>query len=135
MASQGFSIGVLARQSGVHLETIRYYERIGLTPAPSRTEAGHRLYDPLHKRRLEFIRRGRELGFGIEDIRTLLALAEKSDQPCEVVRVIAGDHLREVRAKIADLSRLERILAEQVDRCHSVTGGAECPVLEMLEGG
>src|SRR5690242_3863996 len=126
--SGDFSIGALARASGVNLETIRYYERIGLMPAPGRTEGGHRIYEPAHRQRLEFIRRGRELGFGIEDIRALLKLAETSDQPCDAVRAIASQHLDNVRAKLADLGRLERILATTVSQC-SHTAPSSCPVL------
>jgi MerR family mercuric resistance operon transcriptional regulator len=127
------SIGALARASGVNLETIRYYERIGLMPAPSRTEGGHRAYEPAHRKRLEFIRRGRELGFGIEDIRALLDLSETS-APCEAVRAIAAEHLAKLRAKLADLARLEQILAQTVSACGSAPDPA-CAVLEMLETG
>jgi MerR family mercuric resistance operon transcriptional regulator len=132
--TRNLSIGALARASGVNLETIRYYERIGLMPAPARTEGGHRLYEAEHRKRLEFIRRGRELGFGIEDIRALLDLAETSDQPCEAVRAIAAEHLANVRAKLADLTRLERILAQTVSQC-GTAAAPECAVLEMLETG
>jgi MerR family mercuric resistance operon transcriptional regulator len=132
--SGDLSIGALARASGVNLETIRYYERIGLMPAPGRTDGGHRIYEAAHRERLEFIRRGRELGFGIEDIRALLNLAETSAQPCEAVRAIASQHLATVRSKLADLTRLERILAATVSQC-SETGPSTCPVLEMLETG
>lgn len=130
--TRNLSIGALAKASGVNLETIRYYERIGLMPVPPRTDGGHRLYEVEHLKRLAFIRRGRELGFGIEDIRTLLALSEESDAPCEAVRAIAAQHLRSVRTKIADLTRLERLLAETVSRCGTSPAPA-CAVLEMLE--
>ncbi len=131
--SRGLTIGRLAALSGVNLETIRYYERIGLMPAPSRTQGGHRLYDEAHRGRLSFIRRGRELGFGIEAIRTLLDLAEPVHRSCEDVRPIAASHLEEVRAKIADLVRLEAILAQTVSRCEGHASAPSCPVLEMLE--
>lgn len=132
-ASRGLSIGRLAASSGVNLETIRYYERIGLMPAPDRTEGGHRLYDNAHKRRLSFIRRGRELGFGIGAIRTLLDLAEPGRRSCEDVLPIAASHLREVQAKIADLARLEAVLAQTVNACERHLPAPCCPVLEMLE--
>jgi MerR family transcriptional regulator, mercuric resistance operon regulatory protein len=131
---RGLSIGRLARAAGVNLETIRYYERIGLMAPPSRTEGGHRVYEDVHRQRLEFIRRGRELGFSIEDIRALLALSAGGDQPCEAVRGIAAQHLTAVRSKLADLARLERILAKTVQECGATVGTPECPVLEMLEG-
>ena len=130
---RGLTIGKLAGLSGVNLETIRYYERIGLMPAPDRTEGGHRLYDEAHKRRLTFIRRGRDLGFGIEAIRALLDLAEPGHRSCDDVQIIAAAHLAEVRAKLADLVRLEAILAQTVSRCANPTSAPSCPVLEMLE--
>ena len=105
------TIGRLAAAAGVNLETVRYYERIELMPPPARTASGHRAYEQAHIRRLAFIRRARELGFSIEQIRALLALAEPSRASCADVREIARTHLDEVRAKLADLARLEGILA------------------------
>ena len=130
---RGLTIGELAGQSGVNLETIRFYERIGLMPEPSRTEGGHRLYAEPQVRRLAFIRRGRELGFGLDAIRALLELAEPDQRACREVQAIAEAHLIEVRAKIADLARLEAILAATVSRCGSPDTAPACPVLEMLE--
>ena len=132
-ASHGLSIGRVARSSGVHLETIRYYERIGLIPAPGRTEGGHRAYETQALGRLTFVRRARELGFSIEEIRALLGLAEPGHRGCEEVRVVAEAHLRDVRAKIADLARLEALLAETVGRCGKEGPAPACPVLELLE--
>lgn len=132
-APRGQTIGRLAALSGVNLETIRYYERIGLMPEPDRTDGGHRLYEPAHRRRLVFIRRARELGFGLDGIRTLLDLAEPHRRSCDEVRTIASDHLQDVRAKIADLVRLEVILAGTVDRCRSAGAAPSCPVLDLLE--
>ena len=134
MASRkGLTIGRLAALSRVNLETVRYYERIGLMPEPGRTEGGHRLYDEAHRRRLSFIRRGRELGFGIDEIRALLALAEPQRRSCDEVRAVASAHLQDVRAKIADLARLEALLAATVDRCDSAAAAPSCPVLDLLE--
>jgi MerR family mercuric resistance operon transcriptional regulator len=130
---QPFSIGQLAAATGVNLETVRYYERIELMPSPARTASGHRAYEEGHIRRLAFIRRARELGFSIEQIRALLALAEPSRASCAEVREIAQAHLDEVRAKLADLARLESILAETVSRC-SGDPAPSCPVLDMLAG-
>lgn len=127
------TIGRLAALSGVNLETVRYYERIGLMPAPGRTQGGHRVYDDAHRRRLTFIRRGRELGFGIGEIRALLGLAEPQRRSCEEVQIIASAHLEDVRAKIADLARLEAILAETVEACGRRTAVTSCPVLNLLE--
>jgi MerR family mercuric resistance operon transcriptional regulator len=125
------TIGQLAAAAGVNLETVRYYERINLMPPPARTANGHRAYEQSHVRRLAFIRRARELGFGIEQIRTLLALAGPSRISCAEAQKIAQAHLDEVRAKLADLARLESILAGTVSQC--VGGPApSCPVLDML---
>ncbi len=126
------TIGRLARASGVNLETIRYYERLGLMPEPPRTEGGHRLYAEPHRRRLTFIRRARELGFTLEQVRELLRLSDEAGQPCGQVVQIASAHLEDVRRKMADLARLEAILAGAVDRCAHTAAGPDCAVLEML---
>lgn len=131
---QQLTIGRLAAAAGVNLETVRYYERIGLMPKPARTAGGHRAYEEAHIRRLAFIRRARELGFAIEDIRALLALAEPARGSCTEVRGIAQAHLDEVRAKLADLGRLERILAETVAGCLG-DGTPSCAVLDALGAG
>lgn len=128
---RGLTIGKLAEATGVHLETVRYYERIGLVPEPARTAGGYRSYGSEHTRRLSFIRRARELGFGIEDIKALLTLAEPGRGSCADVQTLTKVHLDDVRAKIADLQRLERILAKTVDQC-SGTEAPICPVLDML---
>lgn len=131
---QGLTIGRLAELTGVHLETVRYYERIGLMPEPGRTAGGYRSYDSTHARRLSFIRRARELGFSIEEIKALLALAEPVQSSCAEVRTLTMSHLDDVRAKISDLRRLESILAKTVDRC-SEAKTPTCPVLDMLLDG
>lgn len=128
----GFSIGELSRRTGVHIETIRYYEKIQMLPAPPRTASGRRVYGTSHMRVLAFIRRARELGFGVQDIRALLALTEPERVSCAQVKEIAAAHLANVRTKLADLSRLEVILAGTIAQC---AGGPTpaCPVLDMLD--
>lgn len=133
MPPRGLTIGRLAERSGVNLETIRYYERIGLMPEPGRTDGGHRIYEEPHRRRLSFIRRGRELGFGIEEIRVLLSLAEPQRRSCEEVREIACLRLEDVRAKIKDLTRLEALLADTVAQCSDTATAPSCAVLDLLE--
>lgn len=128
---QQLTIGRLASAAGVNFETVRYYERIGLMPPPARTASGHRAYEHAHLRRLAFIRRSRELGFSIEDIRTLLALAEPPQVSCAEVKEIAQAHLNDVRAKLADLTKLEHILAATISQCSS-SPHLSCPVLDML---
>ncbi|NEX91251.1 helix-turn-helix domain-containing protein [Caulobacter sp. 17J65-9] len=129
----GLTIGRLAAGSGVNLETIRYYERIGLMPEPDRTPGGHRSYANEHRRRLTFIRRARELGFGLDDIRTLIVLSEPGRQSCAEVKKIAEGHLDIVRSKIADLVKLEAALQDASQRCGD---GAvpDCPVIQVLGG-
>jgi MerR family transcriptional regulator, mercuric resistance operon regulatory protein len=134
MSTRGLTIGKLADAAGVHLETVRYYERIGLMPEPGRTAGGYRSYGAGHARRLSFIRRARELGFGIEEIKTLLELAEPGHAPCADVRALTMTHLANVRDKISDLRRLESILTKTVDQC-SGDGTLACPVLDMLSSG
>ncbi|HEY8031639.1 MAG TPA: helix-turn-helix domain-containing protein [Methylocella sp.] len=125
------TIGPLAKASGVHLETVRYYERIGLMPKPSRTASNYRNFGPEHLERLCFIRRAREIGFSIREIKELLALAEPGRASCAEVKTLTAIHLGEVRAKIADLRRLEVVLAGALDRCLMEPAPA-CPVLDML---
>jgi MerR family mercuric resistance operon transcriptional regulator len=132
MEMERLTIGKLASAVGINLETVRYYERIGLMPEPGRSGGGHRHYDAVHVRRLKFIRRARELGFGLEDVRALLKLAEPSSMSCcESVEKIAAHHLKKVRAKLDDLVRMERILAAAVSQCGERL--PECPVIEMLD--
>src|SRR5262245_65197075 len=100
-------IGELARRSGVNIETIRYYERIGLLPRPWRTASGYRHYGEVDVRRLAFIRRSRELGFSLEQVRELLDLAQDQGRTCAEVRAVAETQLASVRSKLADLRRME----------------------------
>jgi MerR family mercuric resistance operon transcriptional regulator len=131
--TQGLSIGRLAKASRVHLETIRYYERVGLIPEPPRTQSGRRLYEAAHLARLVFIRRARELGFSIDEIRALLNLAGPHGRSCHEVRDIAAAHLRDIRSKLGDLRRLEAVLAETLERCDSEPQAPVCPLLQVLE--
>ncbi len=125
-----FPIGRLSEQCGVAVETIRYYERIGLMAKPPRTSGGRRLYDPSAARRLGFIRRARELGFAIDDIRALLVLSRGNGR-CADVHALTLRHLEDVRAKIGDLRKLERTLAQTAQRC-ARDASPECPVIEAL---
>lgn len=127
-----FPIGELSRLTGVNIETIRYYERITMLSAPPRTGAGRRVYGPVQVKRLKFIRRGRELGFTLDEIRNLLGLAEGS-HACGEVKVAAIAHLKDIRRKIADLRRMERTLARTADLCEG-GGATHCPILEVLSG-
>lgn len=125
--------GRLAQKTGTSIETIRYYEKIGLMPPPRRSGSGYRLYGDAARSRLRFILRGRELGFSIEELRNLLSLVDGGDYTCGEVHEMTVAHLGSVRRKIDDLRRLERTLAEMAAQCE---GGAipECPVIDALFG-
>ena len=125
------AIGGLAKRTSTNVETIRYYERMALLPAPPRSSGGYRLYGIGHVKRLTFIRRARALGFSIDEIRTLLRLADERKRPCAEVRVVAEAHLGDVRAKIADLRAMERVLKDTVARCADGTA-SHCPVIDAL---
>lgn len=125
------TIGDLARQTGTKVETIRYYERIGLLPAPGRTAGNYRAYDLGHLGRLSFIRRARDLGFSLDQVRELLGLADQRDRSCDAVDLIARQHLADVERKIADLHALRDELADVIGRCGRGTV-AECRIIETL---
>lgn len=129
--AKGLSIGELSRLTGVNIETIRYYEKIKLLPAPPRTEGGHRLYREPERRALSFIRRARELGFTLQEIRGLLDLGGPGTVTCAEVRKLADHHLEEIRTKITDLRKLERLLASTIAKC-SGRKVPECPVIDVL---
>lgn len=123
--------GALAKRSGCNLETIRYYEKIGLLTEPDRTQGGHRLYATTDQARLGFILRGRELGFSIDELRGLLELVDGGTQTCAEVKVRTERHLADVRAKLADLKRIEKVLAQTASQCSGEQVPA-CPVLDAL---
>ncbi len=123
--------GELATRTGCNIETIRYYEKIELLPEPVRRANGYRAYDGRHVQRLQFILRARELGFGIEDVRGLLTLVDAERQTCAEVKHRTELHLMDVRSKIADLKRVERVLADTAARC-SGADVPDCPILEAL---
>ncbi|MBV8094139.1 MAG: helix-turn-helix domain-containing protein [Acetobacteraceae bacterium] len=116
------------------VETIRYYERIGLLPAPARTDSNYRNYDYHHLSQLNFIRRARSLGFALGDVRELLRLSYQRDQPCEEVDRIARTHLNEVERKIADLNALGNELRQLTSQCRHSTV-AECRIIGALTPG
>ena len=129
--STPIAIGSLSRRTGCRVETIRYYERIGLLPHPARSPGGYRLYGRGHLERLGFVRRARALGFSIDDVRTLLGLADHRRRPCAEARRVATAHLADVRAKLAGLRVMERVLKETVTQCGR-SNGRHCPLIEAL---
>ena len=130
-AMDSFLIGNLSKQSGVNIETIRYYEKIGVMPAPGRNAGGFRIYEPDHLKRLSFVRRGRQLGFSLDEIRSLLRLVDGHGYTCAEVHALMLSHLAEIRRKIRDLRRLQRAMAEMAARC-SGESVPECPIVDAL---
>jgi MerR family transcriptional regulator, mercuric resistance operon regulatory protein len=127
------SIGHLSQRTGVAIETIRYYEKIALLPPPARSPSGYRQYEASHVRRLLFVRRGRDLGFSVESIRALLALADRPDLPCGDADRLVASHLAEVEKKIADLIGLRGELRQMINCCGQVV--AECKVIDSFASG
>jgi MerR family mercuric resistance operon transcriptional regulator len=130
--AEAFPIGELAKRSGVKIETIRYYERVKMLVPPPRTASGRRVYDPTDQRILLFIRRSRELGFSLDEIRALLKLGGPEKATCREVREIAAHRLNDIREKIHDLKKLERLLSKTIARCTGNTA-PDCPVLDVLD--
>lgn len=128
-----FSIGEIAAHTGTNVETIRYYEKEGLLPEPPRTAGGHRKYSGKHLKRLYFIRRSRELGFSIEQVRELLGFVDDSNHTCGEVKALTLQHARYVQTKIDDLKRLQKALLTMSARC---SGGEypvdDCPIIDAM---
>ncbi len=124
------TIGKLSQATAVNVETIRYYERIGLLVAPARTSSGYRTYSEQDAARLRFIKRGRELGFSLDEIRTLVELADQPGHACTDVDRLVQTHLVQVRQRIADLQRLEAEL-QRLAGC-SESSVRECRIIEAL---
>lgn len=126
-----YAIGELARETGTKVETIRWYERDGIMPAPVRTAGGHRVYTAAHRDRLAFIRHARELGFPLDDVRALLRLSDDPQRPCAEAHEIASAHLAAVQSRIARLQALEAELKRMVADCGRGTM-SDCRVIESL---
>ena len=128
-----FSIGQLAKRAKCKVETVHYYEKTGLMPDPPRTEGGHRLYDLKHIKRLCFIRRCRELGFSIAQIKELLTFIDEPNHYCGEVKELAMLHAIEVQQKIDDLQKLKLALNEMVSQCKGADSSvAECSIIDAL---
>jgi DNA-binding transcriptional MerR regulator len=132
MTTEPRTIGALAGETGVHVETIRYYERIGLLPAPARSRGGYRLYTDDHARRLAFIRRGRELGLSIDAVRELLTLASDRLRSCARVDRLVAEHLHALDHQIAGLQALRGELQRVAESCRGGGRIADCRILEAF---
>ncbi len=125
-----FAIGEASRQSGVGIETIRYYEREGIVPKPERAPNNRRMYSAHDVGRLRFLKKCRDLGFPLADTKTLLCLSEGDGEDCRSVKELAELHIFNVREKINELKRLEAALNELTANCDS--GNVSCPMLSKL---
>lgn len=131
MPTGQYSIGALAEATDTKVETVRYYEPIGLLPEPGRTAGNYRSYNGDHLARLIFIRRARDLGFTLDQVRALLGLADQKDNDCCAVDMMARDHVAEIDRKIADLKALKRELNDLLGQCRQGTV-AECRIIGAL---
>lgn len=123
--------GELAVKISCNIETIRYYEQIGILPPPQRSEGGHRLYGEEMVKRLHFVRRSRDLGFTLEEIRGLLRLVDGGKYTCSQIEKLARDHVADIRRKISDLRKLKKVLESMASQC---SGGKvpKCPIVDAL---
>jgi MerR family mercuric resistance operon transcriptional regulator len=123
--------GALAARTGCNIETIRYYEQIGIMPPPPRSDGGHRLYGQALVRRLNFVCRSRDLGFTLEEIRELLRMVDGGNYTCGQVEALALEHVQHIRRKISDLRKLKMVLETMASRC---SGGKipKCPIIDAL---
>lgn len=128
---RGYAIGAMSRETRLNIETIRYYERTGIMPKPDRTEGGNRQYNHDQLKRLFFIKRCRELGFSIEEIRALLQMVDRADFTCGEVHIMTVDHLATIKKKVADLKRLENALRTMAAEC-SKGDVPDCPIIDTL---
>jgi Hg(II)-responsive transcriptional regulator len=133
MGMESLRIGQLARQAGVHLETVRYYERRGLLSQPPRSRSGYRQYPLETVRRVRFIKRAQSLGFTLEEIEDLLALRVQHRRGCGAVEQEARGVLTRVESRIAELERMRNVLTKLVVACRERRATEECPILDALE--
>jgi Cu(I)-responsive transcriptional regulator len=134
MDSPILTIGHLGKATGTKVETIRFYEKTGLLPMPARTEGNYRAYTADHMNRLSFIRRARDLGFSLEQVRELLTLSDDRSRSCSAIDAIATGHRLEIKRKIRDLQALKAELDNLIDQCCRGTV-AECRIIETLSPG
>jgi MerR family mercuric resistance operon transcriptional regulator len=129
----GFTIGELAKQANVHVETLRYYERRGLIPRPHRTVSNYRVYSFEDLRRVKFVKQAQGLGFTLKEIKKLLTLRATPRARCADVRAYASQKIEDIDAKIHSLARMRKALHNLLDECSGKGPATECPILESLE--
>ena len=129
---EGYTIGELASQTGVKVVTIRYYEQIGVLPVPARSSGNYRVYTPQHLLRLQFIRRCRDLGFTLDQVRQMLRLSSEGGPSCAEICAITANHLEDIEDKVRDLKRLTKELRRINSSCSGNKQMAECRIIEAL---
>ena len=127
------TIARLAKAADVGVQTVRYYERRGLVPQPTRKVGAYRRYDSNHVARIRFVRRAQELGFTLEEIETLLQLEDGTDR--KTIRSIANTRLEQIKSRIRDLRRMERALAHVLEECETHTDAPHCPIIAAITSG
>jgi len=128
---RGYAIGEMSNLTGVNIETIRYYERIAIMPRPDRTGGGNRQYNHDQLKRLSFIKRCRDLGYSLDEIRALLEMVDRHDFTCAEVHGMTISHLTNIERKLADLKRLKQSLTKMASQC-SKGDVPECPIIDNL---
>jgi len=128
------TIGWVAKEAGVNAQTVLYYERRGLLPAPSRTMNGYRVFNDASVRRIRFIKRAQELGFTLKQVMALLVLQDKQDASCAEVSAMAANHLEEIEMKIRDLELMRKALIPLVEACPKKGTLKACPIMDSLDG-
>ncbi len=129
-----FTVGALADKVGINIETVRYYEKIGLMPKPKRKESRYRFYDENNFARLKFIIRTKELGFTLNEIKELLDLRIESKATCGDIKKIAGHKIEDIEQKIKDLQNIKKVLTKLIHQCvNEELSSEECPILEAIE--
>jgi Hg(II)-responsive transcriptional regulator len=128
-----FTIGELAKEANVHVETLRYYERRGLIPKPHRTVSNYRAYSSENLRRVKFIKQAQGLGFSLNEIKKLLALRATPRAKCADVRRYAKHKIEDIDARIRSLARMRKTLENLLDECSGNRPATQCPILESLE--
>lgn len=132
-----FGIGILSRETGCHIETIRYYEKLGLLHEPQRSSGGHRLYNKAHQQRLSFILKARSLGFNLDKTRELLSLSENAERSCGEALTLVEINLATVNEKMAELQRIKDSLLVMAKSCQSCCPSAkapDCTIVDALAG-
>ena len=128
--------GQLAKRTGCNIETVRYYEKVGLLPEPARSDAGYRLYTEEDERRLGFILRAKELGFNSEGVRNLLTISDTGHSTRAEVKALTESHIEEIAQKVKDLQKMKKRLEEISSHCDgSMASAKDCPIMTNLYAG